>query len=262
MKLPAILLALLALLCAPGCGDGDSRDERITVFAAASLTDAFGEVAEAFQADSGVRVSFSFAGSPTLRTQLEQGARADLLATADEPNIQSALEAGVVRDRGAVFARNRLAIIVPGDNPGRIATPADLARDGLKLVLAQENVPAGDYARESLGKMAADPAFGEGFDDRVLANVVSEEANVKAIVTKVQLGEADAGIVYATDVTPGISGDVTAVEIPDAYNIVAMCPIAVTADAANLEGAETFVEFLLSSEGQAILERHGFLRAP
>jgi molybdate transport system substrate-binding protein len=151
---------------------------------------------------------------------------------------------------------------VPADNPADVETAADLAEDGLKLVLAAPEVPVGRYARESLAKMAADPSFEEAFGERVLANVVSEEANVKAVVTKVQLGEAEAAIVYRTDVTPDVQDDVTAVEIAEAYNIDAMYPIAVTADASNAEAAEAFIGFVLSGEGQAILERHGFLRAP
>lgn len=252
------LACVVAALTASCGGGGGSRN--VTVFAAASLTGAFGDAAHAFEAShSGVNVRFSFAGSPTLRTQLEQGARADLLATADEPNMQAALQQGVVRDTGATFARNRLAIIRPNPNPGAVSTPRDLAKSGLRLVLAASDVPVGRYARESLAKMAADPSFPAGFSARALANVVSEEPNVKAVLAAVQLGEADAGIVYATDLTPEIARDVNAIEIPDAYNVVASYPIAITTGAAEPKLAQEFIEFLLSDEGQAILKRYGFI---
>jgi molybdate transport system substrate-binding protein len=209
-----------------------------------------------------VDVRFNFAGSPTLRTQIEQGAAADVLATADEPNMQDAYASHLVVDAGQAFAGNTLVIIVPKDNPGHVATPSDLAREGLKLVLAQDGVPAGDYARAAIDKMAGDPAFGPSFSERVLANVVSNEPNVKAVVAKVQLGEADAGIAYATDVTPGVASDVDTVAIPGAYNVVVSYPIAVTTEATRSLTARAFIDYVLSDAGQAILRGYGFLPRP
>ena len=172
--------------------------------------------------------------------------------------MRQALDAGLVVDAGETFTRNRLALIVPADNPAKITALRDLGNDGVKLVLALDAVPVGRYARESIAKMAADGSFGEGFSDRVLANLVSEEPNVKAVVTKVQLGEADAGIVYVTDVTAGVAADVKVIEIPDAYNVLATYPMALTADAANPAAAAAFVAFVLSPAGQAIMTRFGF----
>jgi molybdate transport system substrate-binding protein len=208
-----------------------------------------------------VSITFNFAGSPTLRTQLEQGARAGVLATADEKNMDAALQGGVVVNAGTTFARNTLAVIVPKSDPGNIVSPFDLAKSGLKLVLAQQGVPAGDYARQIFQNMEADPRGGAGFADKVLANLVSEEANVKAVVTKVQLGEADAGIAYVTDVTPDVAGDVMLIEIPDSLNVIAAYPIAVTSNAGEPEIARAFIKFILSARGQQILEGHGFLPA-
>ncbi len=240
----------------PGAG---LRSGTLTVFAAASLTDAFHAEATAFQeAHPGVHVTFNFAGSPTLRTQLAQGARADVLATADTANMQEALKAGVVRDAGVAFVRNRLTIIVPKTNPANIQAPADLARPGVKLVLAADGVPVGTYARQALAKMAADPAFGRDFARRALANVVSNEADVKAVVAKVQLGEADAGIVYTSDVTQAIAPDLYKVAIPDAYNVIADYPVAITKEAKRPDAAQAFIDFLLSPNGQAILALNGF----
>ncbi|MDE3095955.1 MAG: molybdate ABC transporter substrate-binding protein [Chloroflexota bacterium] len=239
----------------PGAG---LRSGTLTVFAAASLTDAFHAEATAFrQAHPGIDITFNFAGSPTLRTQLAQGARADVLATADMANMQEALKAGVVRDAGVAFARNRLTIIVPKSNPAKIETPADLAKPGVKLVLAANGVPVGTYARQAIAKMAADPAFGADFAKRVLANVVSDESDVKAVVAKVQLGEADAGIVYTSDVTKAIMPDVFMVAIPDAYNVIADYPVAITKGAKRPDAAQAFIDFLLSVNGQAILALNG-----
>lgn len=233
---------------------------KITVFAAASLTDAFKRIATDFEAaNPGAGVEFNFGGSPALVAQLDQGATADVLATADQKNMQAALDKGLVRDAGMPFVKNRLVIIVPKSNPAAIASPKDLAKPGLKLVLAQRGVPVGDYARQSLAKFGADASYGSDFSRKVLANLVSEEPNVKAVVTKVQLGEADAGIVYVTDVTAGVAGDITMLPIEDRFNVIATYPIAITKDAGNPDVARAFVDFVLSDEGQGVLKRYGFI---
>ena len=173
--------------------------------------------------------------------------------------MQAALSKGEVIDAGATFAQNVLVIIVPRSNPGKITSPADLARPGLKLVLAQDGVPVGTYARQSLAKFnGTGDAYPADFDSRVLKNLASNEPNVKAVVAKVQLGEADAGIVYATDVTAGVAPDVTSIPIPDHFNVVAAYPIALTSHASNTEAARAFIDFVLSSDGQAILAKYGF----
>ncbi len=247
---------------APAATAAPAATGSITVFAAASLTDAFNQAATAFKsANPAANVTFNFGGSPTLVTQLDQGAAADVLATADQGNMQSALDKGIVADAGTVFAHNRLAIIVPKDNPAKIATPADLAKSGLKLVLAQKSVPVGNYARQSLAAFDGKESYAADFDAQVLRNLVSEETNVKAVVTKVQLGEADAGIVYVTDVTAGVAGDIAQIAIPDTYNVIAAYPIGVTTHASNSATARAFIDFLLSDAGQAILAKNGFLAA-
>jgi len=261
-----LLLALLGLVLG-GCGgaapaatpSNPSRPGEVVVFAAASLSDAFGEIAQAFQqAHPGAKVIFHFAGSSTLRTQLAQGARADVFASADEENMRAAQQAGVIEGEPAPFARNTPVIVVPADNPAGLHSLKDLARPGVRLVLAAKEVPIGRYARQILERAGRDPDYGADFADRVLANRVSEELNVKAALAKVALGEADATFVYRTDVTADVRGKVQVIEIPAAYNVIAEYSIAVVRNAPNPEGARAFVAFVRSPAGQEILARWGF----
>ena len=266
----ALILFAFAGACSSSKGGSTPTTQRtpprlsgsITVFAASSLTDVFNDEKRAFEvANPGTSVTMQFGGSATLVTQLQQGARADVLATAATKNMNDALANGSVVDAGKTFVRNKLAVIVPHDNPANITSPFDLAKSGVKLDLAQQGVPAGDYARQIFMKMEADPQGGAGFSDKVLANVVSNEANVKDVVAKVQLGEADAGVAYVTDVTPDLARDITLVTIPDSLNIIAAYPIAVVKDAGNVLLAQAFVDFILSAPGQQILQRYEFLPA-
>ena len=156
-------------------------------------------------------------------------------------------------------ARNRLVVIVPKTNPARISKLEDLARRGTKVVLAADPVPAGKYSREVLRKLAASPNFPADYDRRVLANVVSQEENVKGVVSKVQLGEADAGIVYRSDVTPAVARYVSDLEIPAASNLTAEYPIAVLKSARNADGGRQFVDLVRSAAGQRVLESHRFI---
>jgi len=238
-------------------GLGQAAD--LTVFAAASLTDAFREVGGAFErAYPGGRVSFNFAGSQQLALQIEQGAQADVLATADQRTLDRLVAAGFIDPADAVtFAHNRMVVILPADNPGRVENLEELAQPGLKLLLAGPEVPAGAYARQVLDNLAADPAYGAGFKAAVLGNLISNEENVKQVVAKVQLGEADAGIVYSSDVTPGVAGQLRRIEIPERFNVVAAYPIAVLSSAPPLAPARQFVEFVLGPDGRRILERWG-----
>lgn len=261
----ALIIGAASLLVA-GCGDSGSESSaeggvsgEITVFAAASLTDAFREIGEAFEAaNEGVSVEFNFAGSQALRTQIEQGAPADVYAPANATQMDAAVEAGQIAGEPVEFTRNDLVVIVPRGNEAGIETLEDLARPGLKIVLAQREVPAGQYSRAFLEAASADGALGADYGERVLENVVSEETNVRQVVTKVQLDEADAGIVYASDVTGEAADDLVVIEIPERLNQIASYPMAVTKDAGNPEAAAAFIDFVLSSDGVAILTAHGF----
>ena len=229
----------------------------VMVFAAASLTEPFTAIGKRLElSHPGLKVVYNFGGSQMLRTQIELGAHADVFASADAVQMEQAKKNGVVQGESPIFVRNRLAVIVPQANPGRVKEFHDLAKPGLKLDLANANVPVGNYSRRALRKASAD--YGVDFEKQALANIVSEEDNVKQVVTKVQLGEADAGIVYVSDVTPAVSKDVQIVPIPDAYNQIAAYPIALTKEVKNSAAAKAFIVFVLSAEGQAILEAHHF----
>jgi molybdate transport system substrate-binding protein len=247
---------------APVAIGAQQKPADLTVFAAASLKDAFSEAADVLgKRNPPIAVRYSFAGSQQLVLQLEQGAAADVVASADQRWMQVAQDGGLVAGTPVIFARNRLLVITPASNPGRIDRLEDLGKRGLKLVLGAEAVPVGKYSREALDRLRDAPGFGADYSKRVLRNLVSEEENVKAVVSKVQLGEADAGIVYVSDVTPPVRKAVRTIEIPDPYNVVAAYPIAVLRQSQQPAAARAFVEYITSAEGQAVLARHGLLPA-
>ena len=235
---------------------------RLTIFAAASLTDAFRDIGQGFEAAyPGTQVAFNFAGSQQLALQLEQGAQADVFASADERSLERLIGAGLIqRGDPLVFAHNQMVVILPSDNPGRIDTLMDLSKPDLKLILAGEQVPAGVYARRVLHNLAGDPAYGAGFEAAALRNVVSNEENVKQVVAKVQLGEADAGMVYRSDVTPSVADKLLQIDIPARHNVTAVYPIAVLSSASEPELANAFVQFVLGPDSQRRLEQWGFTR--
>ncbi|MEO5618191.1 MAG: molybdate ABC transporter substrate-binding protein [Candidatus Eisenbacteria bacterium] len=236
--------------------------QTLHVFAAASLAGAFGEIARDFERTHlGTRVRLNLAGSQQLAMQIEQGAAAEVFASADEPWMTYLADRSRLEGEPAQFARNRLAVIVPRTNPARIAGLRDLARRGVKLVIGAEAVPVGRYSREMLGTLANTPGFAPDFARRTLANVVSEEENVRLVVGKVQIGEADAGICYRSDVTDALSRFVRVFEIPEAAQVTATYPIAAIAGTARPVLARQFVAHVLSAEGQRVLERHGLLPA-
>lgn len=232
----------------------------VTVLAAASLTDAFKQEGDAFQqANPKVKLSFSYGASSALEAQLAQGAPADIFASADQKNMDKAKQDGTINGPDQIFAKNKLVVIVPKDNPGKIATIADLAKPGVKFVLTDPAVPIGTYARTALKNLSADPTYGSDFSQKVLANLKSEETDVRAVVAKVQTGEADAAIVYATDVTSAAQKDITSLPIPDQYNVLASYPIALVKNAPNKTAAQAFIAFVRSAPGQAILKQNNFI---
>jgi len=230
----------------------------VTVFGAASLTDAFKEIAVVFQYENpDAPVTFNFGSSSTLRTQLDQGASADVFASADENQMNMAKANGSLTGEPQIFAHNLLTIIVPTGNPQNIQGVCDLAKPGVKFVTSQPTVPVGMYTEQMMTRAAAGEC-GAGYDDAVRNNIVSREADVRQLVAKVQLGEADAGVSYMTDVTPQVRNQIAQVEIPTELNVLATYPIA-TAKGNNLAGGQAFMSFVLGPIGQAVLSRWGFL---
>lgn len=258
------LIGLLSAGCAPAAAPTSTSAPQavtLTIFAAASLTEAFNELKSPFEAaHPGVTLIYNFAGSNALAQQLGQGAPADVFASANATQLNVAVEAGrVVSGTAQVFVRNHLVVVVPTGNPGQVATLQDLAKPGLKIVFAATEVPVGQYALDFLDKAAQNAAFGASFKDEVLANVVSYEENVRSVLTKVTLGEGDAGIVYTSDITGAAVRQVERLDIPDDLNTIARYPIAPISDSAHPELAQAFVDYSLSPEGQAILARYGFI---
>jgi len=258
MKRTLALILLLSIFLT-ACGASATlapEPQTLTVFAAASLTDAFTEIGAAFDAaNPGVTTTFNFAGSQALRTQIEEGAPADVFASASGKEMETLITGAFVgTDVSQVFLTNKLVVILPANNPAALEKLEDLANPNIKLVLAAEEVPVGKYARQALDLM--DAVFGSGYKDKVLANVVSNEDNVKQVVAKVQLGEADAGIVYVSDVVA--APELKSIEIPTDLNVIAKYPIAPLVRTENAELANRFIEYVLSAEGQALLAKWGF----
>jgi molybdate transport system substrate-binding protein len=266
-KCSSCLLLVLILLAGcngfrgqPSATGESSEPVTLIVFAAASLTDAFTEIKESFEdANAGVSVVLNFAGSNQLATQINGGAPADLFASANERQMGVAVEGGRIDSESPqTFVTNRLVVAYPADNPGRISQLQDLARPGTLLVLASEQVPVGQYSLEFLKKSVQDSDFSPSFQAEVLGNVVSYEENVRAVLNKVTLGEADAGIVYTSDLAGLEESEIGRLEIPDTLNSIAVYPIAPLNDSENSETARAFIDFVLSSVGQEILARYGF----
>ncbi|HET7466792.1 MAG TPA: molybdate ABC transporter substrate-binding protein [Candidatus Dormibacteraeota bacterium] len=244
-------LMAAAVLCACGStgAPADSLTGTLNVFAASSLTDAFKGLGSAFERQHpGLSVRFNFAGSPALVAQIEDGAQADVFASADTTNMDRLLTDGLLAYDPSVFAHNKLEIVVASGNPKQITSLADLAKPGVVYISAGPTVPAGKYAAQVLREAG------------VTVTPKSLETDVKSVVAKIELGEADAGIVYVTDVKAAGS-KVTGVTIQDADNVVATYPIAPVKAATQLQAADKFVAYVISSEGQAKLKEYGFLGA-
>ena len=244
---------IISLMFAVVSCDGSGPELR--VMAASSLAEAFNDMAEAFEEDNlGVDVQLDFAGSQRLRYQLEFGAKADIFASADDLQMDPLLAADMIDGSTSYFASNALVLIAA--NGGPVGTIPDLALPGVKLVLAQNSVPAGAYSRQVLINISQGS---ESFKDRVLSNIVSEEPNVRSVAQKVALGEVDAGIVYRTDVRAARrEGDIKVIEFPKETNVGARYPMAILKNAQERELAEMFLVFVMSEAGQHVLASHGF----
>jgi molybdate transport system substrate-binding protein len=252
---PKVLSTFAVALLVAACGTAaqpatptPGLSGSVTVFAAASLTAAFGTIGADFQrAHPGTMIHLAFAGSSTLVAQVQQGAIGDVFASADQANMQKLINAGLTAGAPSIFARNKLQIVVPAGNPKHITGLTDLGRSGLVVVLCAPAVPCGHYALQALQKAS------------VSATPASQETDVKAVLTKVSLGEADAGIVYVTDVKAA-GAQVQGVDIPDAFNVIADYPIVVLKDSQNIGLARAFIGYV-HADGQRTLAHYGFLPA-
>ena len=251
MRRAFVVIAAFAIVvlgaAPPAQATGKKPSGGITVFAAASLTDSFNAIAKQFEKRyPDVSVKFDFDSSSNLAAQIQQGAPADVFASADEANLQKVVDSDDVTATPVVFAKNRLEIAVDKGNPEKIRGLADLDRSGLVVVLCADAVPCGKYATEAFTNAG------------VSVRPASKEENAKATLSKVSLGEADASVVYVTDVK-ATKGDVTGVKIPDRQNVVATYPIAAVKDTQNSAAAEAWVQFVQSKAAQSTLRKLGFL---
>jgi len=250
---------MVLVLAACARGQATPQPATLTVSAASSLTEAFQEMGRQFGAQHpGTTVVFNFAGSQQLAAQLAQGAPADVFASANRKQMDAAVKSGRVSIQAPVdFLQNRLVVVVPKQQKEAIGGLEDLAKPGLKLVLGAKEVPIGQYALDFLDKAGKSGTYGPDFKNKVLGNVVSYEQDVRAVLTKVGLGEADAGVVYNTDASSA-AGRVTSLPIPDDLNVVAVYTIAPVVGSAHADLAQAFVAFVRSPQGQAVLIKFGF----
>lgn len=246
LQLRISAIAALIVVSTACAGSGGEATDPILVSAAASLTDAFHEMEGTFeQANPGFDVVMNFGGSSALGLQILEGAPADVYASADLANMDRITAAGEAADAPVAFATNSLQIAVPEGNPAGVTGLEDFANDDLLIGLCAEGVPCGEFARIALARAGVSPS------------IDTNEPDVRALLTKIEVGELDAGITFVTDVASR-ADSVRGIDIPEQVNVVAEYPIAPLANAANPRGAVLFVDFVLSERGQAILREYGF----
>lgn len=255
-SLPAVQ-ASAAATPGPGAPAAAPAGATVKVFAPSNMTDAAKELAAAYEAaNPGVKLAIEIGHSPTQRLQLTQGASGDVFMTASQKDMDDAItDKSVAGGAAKVFATNQLVVALPAQNPANLQTLADLAKPGVRLLVAVVDTPIGKVTLTSLDKM--DKQFGAGFKEKVLANVVSNEAGVKPIVSKLLLGEADAGIVFVTDAVAAPA--LKTVSIPPELNVISQLNVAPLAAALHPQHAAGFAALVTSAEGQAILKKWGFM---
>ena len=266
LKFITILVVILGAACGE-LSDTNSvknlRKQELTIYAAASLAEAFTRLGEVFESSHpNVEVVISFAGSQQIAQQLSQGAPGDLFASANAKQMENVISAGrVMSGADQEFIQNQLMVILPGDNPGIIAGVRDLIKPGLRLILADKSTPVGLYSQKMLERANQQIGFGEDYKEKVLGNVVSYEENVRAVLTKITLGEADAGIVYVSDAAGAQGGeDIRMIPIPEEINVTASYYIAPLSDSSEKDLGLDFIALVLSPEGQDILNGYGFMK--
>ena len=260
MEKSKILIVLILFATVSPAFAEEEKD--LTVFCGAGLTGALSEIAGVYENSSNVSIKFNFDGVPALRAQIEQGAYVDVLVSANLKHMNALKSEGFIDNSTVkIFAKNKVAIIVPNDNPANITGLRDLAVPGVKILMGTKDLPAGDYALQVLDKLAADPEYGPAYKESVLSNVVSQETTVNRVVAKIALGEADAGFAFISDVSPQMVGKVTRIFIPDKYNVEGDFPVGVLSQSKYPKDSQAFIDMIVSDEGQAILDKYGFIPA-
>jgi len=254
-----VLPALIAVLVLASSSGFASEQKEIIIFTAASLTGAFSEIGGIFENETGIHVVFNFDGSQALRTQIENGAYADVFASANKKQMNALKNSRLMNNSSIIiFAKNKISLIVPKDNPAKIKSLSDLAKPGIKIIMGTKDVPVGDYALQIIDKLGNDSSYGLDYKAKVLSNVISQETTVNYVVTKVALGEADVGFAYVSDVTEDLSSKVDKIEIPDEYNIIAEYPMGLLQESEFPAEGIKFMNLVISNEGTAVLEKYGF----
>ncbi|SDI38068.1 molybdate ABC transporter substrate-binding protein [Alteribacillus bidgolensis] len=252
----SLLLVMVTSASCSNKADGTSKENsELTIFAAAQLQDVFKELSDVFEEKTDSNVKISFAGSQVVRTQIEQGAQADIFASANLSHMEALQDRGLVSD-DVIFSHNFLTVLLPEENPAGIERLEELGEKSYRLVLGVEDVPIGIYARQFLDK--ANDRYGSQYKEQVLANTSSLETNTRQVSGKIALGEGDIGITYVTDVIPSIQDQVTTIDIPDELNVKSNNTIAITTDTNQPELAQQWIDFIMSEEGQDILADHKF----
>lgn len=249
----------LSIFCLAAASAVQAVDKPLVVSAASSLKDALLEAGKEFErAHPGSRISFNFSGSSMLANQIEQGAPVDVFASADMAQIKRLSDKNLV-EAPAMLAKNKLIVIVSKSSKFKIDNLSDLSATGLRLIMAAKQIPVSAYTRQFLSKAGQSGAYASDYSQRVLANTVSEEPDVRMVAMKVALGEGDAGIVYASDVGSDIKDNIKTIGIPDQINVVAEYGLALIKNRPGQKTAKAFYDLLLSTKGTAILVKHGLL---
>lgn len=234
-----------------------SSKEKITVLAAASLTEAFTELGNDLEKEKNIKSSFNFAGSQQLVTLIEQGAPADVFASADTKNMDKVVSDNKVED-STIFTKNQLVIGKYKNSKIQVSSLKDLAKDGVKIVVGDKSVPCGAYFYKAISKAVSDKVIDENTYNKILKNIKSSELNVKDIVSKVSMGEADVGIVYKTDINTKNQDKIQVIADDEFSKLKVEYPIAVISSSKHKKAAKSFINYLTSSKGKKLLEKYGF----
>lgn len=253
-----ILCLVLAMTTVMLCASAEEPKE-LTVFCGAGLAGAFNEIGQMYKNESNVSVVFDFDGTQLLRTQIENGAYADILVAPNEKNLNALKNEGLLNNSSILlFARSWQALIVPKSNPAQIQNLSDLAKTGIKIVGGVKDLPITNITMQVLDKLSADPAYGSQYKEKVLSNIVSQETNVNQIVSKIALGEADAAFVHKSEVNSGYVDKVTIINIPEKYNVKSDYSIVMLNQTKVSGTAKRFIDLVKSTEGKAVLVRYGY----